>query len=151
VCKEVCNGLISKALSGRVGTVQKSVEVCLLLVEDEQADKVVEIFLAKGITHKVPKVSLICVDILYQCVNQFGTKVVPPQPILKSLPPLFDTKDAKIRDKVKELVAELAKWVGANAVKAVLFEKMRDAMKEDVEKLIAQTTEVSPIPPEVGL
>ena len=142
ICDKVCTGLITKALSGRPGTVLKSVDVCLLFVEDEQGDKVAEAFISKGFVHKVPKVALACVDIVFQCVNQFGTKVMTPQPILKALPPLFDSKDAKIRAKVKELVAELAKWVGANSVKTILFEKMRDAMKEDVEKLIAQIPEV---------
>lgn len=142
-CEKICTGLITKALSGRPGTVAKCIEVCLLLVEDEQGDKVAEAFITKGFDHKVPKVALICVDIVYQCICLFGTKVMTPQPILKALPPLFDSKDAKIRAKVKEMVAELAKWVGANAVKSILFEKMRDAMKEDVEKLISQIPEVS--------
>jgi len=145
ICEKVCSGLITKALSGRPGTVAKSVDVCLLFVEDEQGNKVTETFIAKGFIHKVPKVALSCVDVVYQCVNQFGTKVMMPQPILKALPPLFDSKDAKIRAKVKELVAELAKWVGASPVKTILFEKMRDAMKEDVEKLIAQIPEGRPM------
>lgn len=138
----MCTGLITKALSGRPGTVTKSIEVCLLFAEDEQGNKVADAFMSKGFVHKVPKVALASVDVVYQCVSQFGTKVMSPQPILKALPPLFDSKDAKIRAKVKELVAELAKWVGANAVKTILFEKMRDAMKEDIEKLIAQIPEV---------
>ena len=142
VCEKVCLGLITKALSGRPGTVTRSAEVCLLLVENEQGDKVAEMFMSKGFDHKVPKVALACVDIVFKCVEQFGTKVMTPQPILKSLPPLFDSKDAKIRAKVKELVAELAKWVGANPVKSILFEKMRDAMKGDVEKLISQIPQV---------
>eukprot|EP00210_Caulerpa_lentillifera_P009280 g8845.t1 len=145
ICDKVCTGIISKALSGRPSTVMKSIEVSLLFVENEQGDKLTEAFISKGFVHKVPKVLLACVDIVYQSVNLFGTKVMTPQPILKSLPALFDSKDAKIRAKVKELVAELAKWCGANAVKTILFEKMRDAMKEDVEKLIAQIPEGRPV------
>lgn len=36
--------------------------------------------------------------------RQFGAKVVPHQPILKAVPSLFESKDGKARDKVKELV-----------------------------------------------
>lgn len=39
--------------------------------------------------------------------SQFGTKVMEPKPVLKALPPLFDTKDGKARDKVKELVVRV--------------------------------------------
>lgn len=144
ICDKVCTGVITKALSGRPSSVQKSIEVSLLFVENEQGEKLTEAFISKGFIHKVPKVLLACVDIVFQAVSLFGTKVMLPQPILKALPPLFDSKDAKIRSKVKELVAELAKWCGANAVKTILFEKMRDAMKEDVEKLIAQIPEGRP-------
>lgn len=134
--------------------------------------------------------------------------MLPAQQILKALPPLFESKDAKARDKVKEIVvsaaqgwchrrgskgsnntnlrtlwlwqagqqqwrrhphirarctpthrahslclpgclpgphlcllgqAELARWMGSDLIRAALFEKMRDAMKEDVEKLLQVT------------
>ena len=39
----------------------------------------------------------------------FGTKVVPPQPILKALPKLVEVKDDKARAKIKELVVELSR------------------------------------------
>ena len=34
----------------------------------------------------------------------FGAKVVPPQLVMKALPKLFETKDGKARDKVKDVV-----------------------------------------------
>ncbi len=34
----------------------------------------------------------------------FGAKVVPPQQVMKALPKLFETKDGKARDKVKDVV-----------------------------------------------
>ena len=32
---------------------------------------------------------------------------------------------------------ELSRWIGADAIRASLFPKMRDAMKEDIDKAIA--------------
>lgn len=34
----------------------------------------------------------------------FGHRVVTPQPIIKALPALFESKDGKAREKVKEIV-----------------------------------------------
>ena len=36
--------------------------------------------------------------------SAFGTKVVPPQATFKALPALFESKDGKAREKVKDLV-----------------------------------------------
>ena len=36
--------------------------------------------------------------------SAFGTKVVPPQATFKALPSLFESKDGKAREKVKDLV-----------------------------------------------
>lgn len=51
--------------------------------------------LIAGCSHKVPKVAAACVDALAAAFGAFGPKVLAPQPILKALPPLFDSKDAK--------------------------------------------------------
>lgn len=37
-------------------------------------------------------------------LSAFGTKTVPPQPVFKALPALFESKDGKAREKVKDLV-----------------------------------------------
>lgn len=41
---------------------------------------------------------------------------------------------------------ELSRWVGADTVKGVLFDKMREAMQGDVSKLIDQAPEGRPKP-----
>lgn len=40
---------------------------------------------------------------IYVC-SLFGHRVVTPQPIIKALPALFESKDGKAREKVKEIV-----------------------------------------------
>jgi hypothetical protein len=39
--------------------------------------------------------------------STFGTKVVLPQATFKALPVLFETKDGKAREKVKDLLVSL--------------------------------------------
>ncbi len=47
---------------------------------------------------------MIMLHMLRASCRAFGAKVVPANTVLKALPPLFESKDAKARDKVKEIV-----------------------------------------------
>lgn len=60
--------------------------------------------------------------------SSFGTKVVPPKRIMKMLPDLFDHPDQNVRACSKGLTIELCRWIGKDAVKNLLFDKMRDTM-----------------------
>ena len=60
--------LASKCLKGKPTTVSKSAEACMLFIELEQQDAVVESVL-KAFSDKVPKVVLAAVDILLQAVR----------------------------------------------------------------------------------
>lgn len=44
------------------------------------------------------------------------------------LPELFDHQDQNVRASSKGLTLELCRWIGKDAVKSILFEKMRDTM-----------------------
>ena len=68
--------------------------------------------------------------------SAFGIKNIKPQPILKAAGPLFDHKDAAVRDKAKDLAVELTRWMGAMAVRRDLTDKMRDAQKKEVEEAL---------------
>ncbi|XP_062093568.1 protein MOR1-like [Humulus lupulus] len=57
--------------------------------------------------------------------SEFGAKVVPPKRILKMLPELFDHQDQNI---------------GKDPVKSILFEKMRDTMKRELEAELVNVT-----------
>jgi hypothetical protein len=65
--------------------------------------------------------------------SAFGTKVVPPKRIMKMLPELFDHQDQNVRACAKGLTIELCRWIGKDAVKNILFDKMRDTMKKELE------------------
>jgi hypothetical protein len=52
---------------------------------------------------------------------------------------LYDLSEALILPQV-----ELARWLGAPMLRASLFDKMRDAIKDDIEKLLANAPEGRP-------
>ena len=91
--------------------------------------------------------------------------MVPPQPLIKALPELFAAKQEPVRENVKKLTArhctrffpaqatqrtrtalperramqaELAGWLGAEAVQGTLLDKMPELMRKDLEKLLAE-------------
>jgi cytoskeleton-associated protein 5 len=47
---------------------------------------------------------------------------------MKMLPELFDHQDQNVRACAKGLTIELCRWIGKDAVKNILFDKMRDTM-----------------------
>lgn len=150
--------------------------------------------LIEGFGNKVPKVVVGSVDTLLQVVRAFGARALPAQVILKALPPIFESKDAKARELAKLIVVgapaaaaavrwficaprvgdrakaallrpsaahcveccgkhavhgwssvapagppqvELARWMGPELIKSCLYDKLRDAQKEELDKLIA--------------
>ena len=108
-----------------------------MLCELEASEAVVEALL-KGSNHKVPKVVLACTQALTRAVESFGTpSVIPAKPILKGVSHLFESKDAKVRDAAKALTVELTRWLGPDAVRRDLLEKMRAGMQAEVTEMTA--------------
>ncbi|KAL8032653.1 hypothetical protein ABFX02_13G110200 [Erythranthe guttata] len=56
------------------------------------------------------------------------------------LPELFDHQDQNVRASSKGLTLELCRWIGKDPVKSILFEKMRDTMKKELEAELANVT-----------
>ena len=77
-----------------------------------------------------------CLNLL-MC-SEFGAKVVPPKKILKMLPELFDHQDQNVRASSKGLTLELCRWIGKDAVKSILFDKMRDTMVRSLRNTISR-------------
>ncbi|GFH15736.1 uncharacterized protein HaLaN_12024, partial [Haematococcus lacustris] len=132
VDKVVAN-IVGKALNGRTGTVQRATEALLCYIELEQSSAVVDGLLA-GLKNKVPKIVVASIDVLVQAISLFGVKVIIPQPVIKATPAVADSKDGKAREKAKELVVELSRWVGPEVIRSALFKDMRDAMKEEIDR-----------------
>ena len=130
-------GVTTKGFGGRPRAQAAATECCMLLIELEQGEAVIDALL-RATGHKVPKIALAATNAILGAVRDFGTpKVVPAASILKGLAPLFDAKDAKVRTAAKDITVEMTKWLGAQAVKRDLIDKMRAGMQADVNKAIA--------------
>ncbi|XP_068645428.1 protein MOR1-like isoform X2 [Aristolochia californica] len=130
--KEVCDAIVAKCLTGRPKTVEKAQAAFLLWVELEATDVFLD-SMEKAIKNKVAKAVVPAIDVMFQALSEFGSKVVPPKRILKMLPELFDHQDQNVRASSKGLTLELCRWIGKDPVKSILFEKMRDTMKKELE------------------
>ncbi|PWA51702.1 ARM repeat superfamily protein [Artemisia annua] len=125
--KEVCDAVVAKCLTGRPKTVEKAQMVFMLWVELEAVDVFLDA-MEKAIKHKVAKAVVPAIDVMFQALSEFGSKIVPPKRLLKMLPELFDHQDQNVRASSKGLTLELCRWIGRDPVKSILFEKMRDTM-----------------------
>ncbi|NP_001354185.1 Protein MOR1 [Zea mays] len=137
--KEVCDAIVAKCLTGRPKTVEKAQAAFLLWVELEAAEVFLE-SMEKAVKNKVAKAVVPAIDVMFQALSEFGTKVVPPKKILKMLPELFDHPDQNVRASSKGLTLELCRWIGKDPVKSILFEKMRDTMKKELEAELANVS-----------
>ncbi|XP_044495170.1 protein MOR1 isoform X2 [Mangifera indica] len=130
--KEVCDAIVAKCLTGRPKTVEKAQAAFMLWVELEAVDVFLD-SMEKAIKNKVAKAVVPAIDVMFQALSEFGSKIVPPKRILKMLPELFDHQDQNVRACSKGLTLELCRWIGKDPVKSILFEKMRDTMKKELE------------------
>ncbi|XP_062224549.1 protein MOR1-like [Phragmites australis] len=137
--KEVCDAIVAKCLTGRPKTVEKAQAAFLLWLELEAAEVFLEA-MEKAVKNKVAKAVVPAIDVMFQALSEFGAKVVPPKKILKMLPELFDHPDQNVRASSKGLTLELCRWIGKEPVKAILFEKMRDTMKKELEAELANVS-----------
>ncbi|GFZ06237.1 ARM repeat superfamily protein [Actinidia rufa] len=137
--KEVCDAIVAKCLTGRPKTVEKSQMVFMLWVELEAVDVFLDA-MEKAIKNKVAKAVVPAIDVMFQALSEFGAKIIPPKRILKMLPELFDHQDQNVRASSKGLTLELCRWIGKEPVKSILFEKMRDTMKKELEAELVNVT-----------
>ncbi|CAL9235657.1 unnamed protein product [Arabidopsis halleri] len=137
--KEVCDAISAKCLTGRKNTVDKAQAAFLLWVELEAVDVFLDT-MEKAIKNKVAKAVVPAVDVMFQALSEFGSKVIPPKRILKMLPELFDHQDQNVRASAKGVTLELCRWIGKDPVKSILFEKMRDTMKKELEAELANVS-----------
>ncbi|XP_050387830.1 protein MOR1 isoform X1 [Argentina anserina] len=137
--KEVCDTIVAKCLTGRPKTVEKAQASFMLWVELEAADAFLDA-MEKAIKNKVAKAVVPAIDVMFQALSDFGSKIIPPKRVLKMLPELFDHQDQNVRASSKGLTLELCRWIGKDPVKSILFEKMRDTMKKELEAELVNVT-----------
>ncbi|CAA2988094.1 MOR1 isoform X2, partial [Olea europaea subsp. europaea] len=131
--KEVCDVIVAKCLTGRPKTVEKAQTAFMLWVELEAVEAFLDA-MEKAIKNKVSKAVVPAIDVMFQALSEFGSKIVPPKRILKMFPELFDHQDENVRTSSKGPTLEQCPWIGKDPVKSILFEKMRDTMTESLKR-----------------
>ncbi|KAJ3095578.1 Microtubule-associated protein, microtubule dynamics during spindle orientation, partial [Physocladia obscura] len=119
--------VLDKAIAHtRVSIRQKALDIVLMFIElENKADAVLEDLLPT-LDHKNPK----------NVAALYGSKVVPPKPLLKTLAKLFDHKDGTVRTEAMNLAIELYKWLGPaimpslNDLKAVQLKDLNDQFEK---------------------
>jgi len=109
----------------------------MLLCELGQSQAVVDGLIA-GFDHKTPKVVLSAVDTLFMVVSSFGVRTVRPNAILSALPGLLEKPQNNVREFAKQLLVELARWLGVDTIGSTVLGRLRAASKKDVESLLAE-------------
>lgn len=143
VAADLADGLAGNALTSRPGITTKAREALLSLVEHGFAEQVIAAE-SKRYLHKVPKAALAAVDATLDALSQFGPAVVPPKQILPELLAAAEkAKDAKVRNAAKDIVFELAKWVGREQVRSSTLPKLREAQRTEIEAHWEKTPEES--------
>ncbi|KAG6419091.1 hypothetical protein SASPL_121300 [Salvia splendens] len=89
--KEVCDAIVAKCLTGRPKTVEKAQMAFMLWVELEAVEAFLDA-MEKAIKNKVAKAVVPAIDVMFQALSEFGSKIIPPKRILKMLPELLIIK-----------------------------------------------------------
>ncbi|KAL6614280.1 hypothetical protein ACP70R_036550 [Stipagrostis hirtigluma subsp. patula] len=130
--KDVCNAIVTKCLTGRPKTIKKAQTSLLLWVELEAAEVFFEA-MEKVVKSKLAKTVVAAIDVMFQALSEFGAKVVSPKKILKILPKVICHPNGKVRASSKGLTIELCRWIDAEPIKAILFEKMGNISELEAE------------------
>ncbi|KAK1368569.1 MICROTUBULE ORGANIZATION family protein [Heracleum sosnowskyi] len=134
--KEVCDAIVAKCLTRRPKTVEKAQEIFILWVELEAVDAFLDA-MEKAIKAKVAKAVVAAIDVMFQALSEFGSKIVPLKRIIKMLPELFDHQDQNVRASSKGVTLELCRWI---PMKPTFFEKMCDTRKKELAAELAKVT-----------
>ena len=146
VASGLADSLVGNALNSRPGIVTRAREALLRLVEHGFAEDVIAAT-SKAYKHKTPKVAAAAANATLEALQQFGPAVISPTHIVPPLLKVFDAKDVKIRATAKDIVIELAKWLGTTKVRSTILPKMRDTQQAELEAYWAKNPqEACPTP-----
>ncbi|GJY14629.1 protein MOR1 isoform X1 [Tanacetum coccineum] len=129
---EVCDAVMTKCVMGRPETMKKAQTVFMLWVELEAVNAFLDA-MEKAIKSQVAKAVLLAIDFMIQVLSEFGIDIVPSNRIAKVLLEILDRQDQNVLASSKGLTRELCRWLGMNPIKSVLYEKMSDTMKEELD------------------
>lgn len=151
---EMCMGQVTKLClkASKRSTVQKSIDVCMMLIEVEQGYIVMDRIVEDGCTHKVPKAVAAALEVVLHAVRSFTVScpafddMVYSKTLLNGMlkTKVYSHANAAVRNYVKDILAVLmrrSKRVEA-AVRGILLDKLPDAMKKEVLDMAGAVSDV---------
>ena len=124
--------IVEKCLgSTRAGTKSKAIDVCLMYVELDAGEPVIE-DLIPGLSNKLPKLVAATAMTIKKIYQVFGAKAVKAKPAVQVLPKLFTHADKNVRAEAIELAIILYKWLG-DAVKPMLLADLKPVQVKELE------------------
>ena len=135
----VVPALVEKCLgSTRAGTKQKAIDSCLMYVELDTGEPVIE-DLIPGLSAKLPKLVAATTNAMRQIYTQFGAKTVRAKPAVQVLPKLFSHADKNVRAEALELAITLYKWLG-DAIRPMLLADLKPVQVKELETAFESIT-----------
>ncbi|KAH7930808.1 ARM repeat-containing protein [Leucogyrophana mollusca] len=109
----VVPALVDKCFgSARAGTKSQAIELALQYIEVENSGVGVVADIIPGLSAKQPKAVAGTVLALKEIVKNFGTHVISPAPVLKTLPKIFAHTDKTVRAEGAQLTHILYQYIG---------------------------------------
>lgn len=128
----VVAAIVEKCLgSTRAGTKAKAMDVCLMYVELDCGEPVIE-ELIPGLSNKLPKIVAATTTTIKKIYEAFGAKTVKAKSAVQVLPKLFTHADKNVRAEATELAIILYRWLG-DAVKPMLLADLKPVQVKELE------------------
>ncbi|KAI6653594.1 Cytoskeleton-associated protein 5 [Oopsacas minuta] len=127
--QDIMQGITAKCFNARPKAKEIANNVCLLCVEVEKQDVVIEELIA-GCTAKIPKVVIGCIAAITNIVAKFGAHIIQVKILLRGLASPFAHTDKNIRNEAKNLSIELCKWLRADILRICLKDLKPVQLKE---------------------
>ena len=121
---EVVSGLLDTCVNGQAKIKEKAIEIIMMYVEADKQQIVQNELIKRLEDSEQPEIVRSCLQILRRCINEFSTKTMPIEPIIKFIPKLLENnivrddivRDDIVRDEAKKLLVEMCRWSGAAAI-----------------------------------
>ncbi|WBW74550.1 TOG/XMAP215 microtubule plus end tracking polymerase Alp14 [Schizosaccharomyces osmophilus] len=131
-CRELAAAAISeKCLTSRASTKSDAVEALMLMVEVDTANPVIDALLS-SLSARSPKVITANVSAIADLVEQFGTKIIQPKPIVAQLKSMFGHADKNVRQETFRLTVNLFRWIG-EPLKLSIFGELKPVQVKELE------------------
>lgn len=140
-CGDVISGIVTKVLNARPKTKQLGIDICLMYIELEKQDIVIE-ELTNGFGNKQPKIIAACIQTVCQALREFGGKVIMMKGLVKQIPILLGHSDKTVRAEAKQLAIEIYKWI-RDAIKP----QLQNIKPVQLKELEDEWANVDPAPP----